>query len=134
MKNFNKTIVILLTLISFAAANKIRAQDTTAVNQNLQVEKSIYTLQQCVEIAFKNNTDVKQAGLLRESAKINYNQSKANMLPELNAGISHTQYNGRSINPYTNSYINEQNTAGSYQLNAGITLWNGSSIQNYMKQ
>jgi len=134
MKNFNKTIVILLTLISFAAANKIRAQDTTAVNQNLQVEKSIYTLQQCVEIAFKNNTDVKQAGLLRESAKINYNQSKANMLPDLNAGISHTQYNGRSINPYTNSYINEQNTAGSYQLNAGITLWNGSSIQNYMKQ
>jgi len=52
----------------------------------------------------------------------------------LNAGISHTSYNGRSINPYTNSYINEQNTAGSYQLTSGITLWNGSSIQNYMKQ
>ena len=115
MKNFNKTIAILLTLISFAATNKMMAQDTTAVN-------GVYTLQQCIEIAFKNNTDVKQAGFQAESAKINYNQSKANMLPDLNAGISHTQYNGRSINPYTNAYINEQNTAGSYQLNAGITL------------
>jgi len=127
MKNFNKTLGILLMLISFAAANKTKAQDTTAVS-------GVYTLQQCIEIAFKNNTDVKQAGFLAESAKINYNQSKANMLPDLNAGISHTQYNGRSINPYTNAYINEQNTAGSYSLNAGITLWHGSSIQNYMKQ
>jgi len=127
MKNLNKKIVILLTFISFAAANKIIAQDTTVVN-------GIYTLQQCIEIAFKNNTDVKQAGFQAESARIDYNQSKANMLPDMNAGISHTQYNGRSINPNTNAYINEQNTAGSYQLNAGITLWHGSSIQNYMKQ
>lgn len=134
MKFFNITIVILLTLISFASANKLNAQDTTAVNLNIWSENGVYTLQQCIEIAFKNNTDVKQAGLLAESAKINYNQSKANMLPDLNAGISHTQYNGRSINPYTNSYINEKNTAGSYQLNSSIILWNGSSIQNYMKQ
>jgi outer membrane protein len=134
MINFNKTIAILLTIISFAATNKMMAQDTTAVNQNTPAQKSVYSLQQCIEIAFKNNTDVKQAGLLAESARINYNQSKANVLPNLSAGISHTMYNGRSINPYTNAYINEQNTAGSYQLNSSITLWNGSSILNYMKQ
>jgi len=61
MKNLNKTIAILLTLISFATANKMMAQDTTAVN-------GVYTLQQCIEIAFKNNTDVKQAWLMVESA------------------------------------------------------------------
>jgi len=133
MRHFtlNRTIAILLTLNLFATASNVKAQDTTAVKQ---AQNSVLTLQQCIEIAFKNNTDVKQAGYLAESAKINYNQSKANMLPNLNAGISHTLYNGRSINPYTNSYINEQNTGGSYQLTSGITLWNGSSIQNYMKQ
>lgn len=134
MKNFNKTITILLMLILLAATNKSNAQDTTAVNQNSPVENSVYTLQQCIEIAFKNNTDVKQAGFSAKSAKVNYDQSKANMLPNLSAGISHTMYNGRSINPYTNAYINEQNTAGSYQLTSGITLWNGSSLYNYMKQ
>jgi outer membrane protein len=102
--------------------------------QNSVTANSSYTLQQCVDIAFANNADVKQAELLADAAKINYEQSKANILPNLNAGIYHTIYNGRSINPYTNSYIDEQNTAASYQLTTAVTLWNGSSIQNYMKQ
>lgn len=93
-----------------------------------------YTLQQCVDIAFKNNNDVKQADLSAESARINYEQSKANRLPTLSAGISHSLYNGRSINPYTNSYIDEQNITGSYSLGTNVTLWNGSSLQNYMRQ
>jgi outer membrane protein len=87
-----------------------------------------------VDIAFKNNPDVKQAELSAESAKINYEQARDNRLPTLNASVNHTLYNGRSINPYTNAYIDEQNTAGTYQLTTGVTLWNGSSIQRYMKQ
>lgn len=123
----NKITVIFLILLAFASSIKIYAQDPPSIS-------NIYTLQQCVEIAFKNNADVKQAELLAESARINYNQSKTNMLPSLNAGISHTAYNGRSINPYTNSYINEQNNAASYQLTSNIVLWNGCSLHNYMKQ
>jgi outer membrane protein len=119
-----KIISILLILIAFIKTN---AQDSPFAD-------NIYTLQQCVETAFKNNADVKQAELLAESARLNYNQSKANFLPDLNAGISHTSYNGRSINPYTNTYINEQNNAASYQLTSSIVLWNGCSLLNYMKQ
>jgi outer membrane protein len=122
-----KSILIIIILLAYAASTKLLAQDiSTAVN--------IYTLQQCVETAFKNNPDVKQAELLAESARINYNQSKANLLPDLNAGISHSAYNGRSINPYTNSYINEQNNAASYSLQSSVVLWNGCSLHNYMKQ
>ena len=131
MKNFKIKIAIPLILFVLTTISQTKAQDTIAVHP---AQNNVFTLQQCIEIAFKNNPDVKQAVYLAESAKINYDQSRANMLPDLNAGINHTQYNGRSINPYTNSYINEQNTAGSYQLSSGITLWNGSSIQNYMKQ
>lgn len=125
--SMNKGIVILLAIMFFASSKNINAQDTLAAN-------NVYTLQQCVEIAFKNNADVKLAELSAESAKINYDQSRANMLPDLNAGIFHTLYNGRSINPYTNTYISQQNKAASYQLTTGITLWNGSSLHNYMKQ
>ena len=122
-----KITTILLILLAFAASTKSNAQNSPSSD-------NVYTLQQCVETAFKNNVDVKQAELLAESARINYNQSKANMLPDLNAGISHTAYNGRSINPYTNSYINEQNNAASYSLQSNIILWNGCSLHNYMKQ
>jgi len=128
-----KIIVVLFATI-FSVTTKVVAQDTTAVNQDKSSVRNVFTLQQCVDIAFKNNADVKMAELSAEAAKINYNQAKANMLPDLNAGVSHTSYNGRSINPYTNSYINEQNTAASYQLTSGITLWNGSSLFNFMKQ
>ncbi len=116
-----------MVLICLVSSAKINAQDSPSPD-------NIYTLQQCVETAFKNNADVKQAELLAESARINYNQSKTNILPDLNAGISHSAYNGRSINPYTNSYINEQNNAASYSLQSNIVLWNGCSLHNYMKQ
>jgi outer membrane protein len=122
-----KSIPILLILLAFAASPKTNAQDTPSAD-------NVYTLQQCVETAFKNNADVKQAELLAESARINYNQSKTTMLPDLNAGITHSSYNGRSINPYTNSYINEQNNAASYSLQSSVVLWNGCSLHNYMKQ
>lgn len=128
-----KVIVVLFATI-LIVTTRVSAQDTTAGNQDTSSVNNVFTLQQCVDIAFKNNADVKMAELSAEAAKINYNQAKANMLPDLNAGVSHTSYSGRSINPYTNSYINEQNTASSYQLTSGITLWNGSSLFNYMKQ
>jgi outer membrane protein len=119
-----KTLLFILSILT--GGTLLFAQGTG--------NKQVFTLQQCVETAYKNNTDVKQAELLAETARLNYNQSKASMLPDLNAGISHSAYNGRSINPYTNSYINEQNNAASYQLSTSLVLWNGSSLHNYMKQ
>ena len=71
INKMNKITVIVLFLVVFASSTKINAQDASNANQ-------VYTLQQCVETAFKNNADVKQAELLAESARINYNQSKAN--------------------------------------------------------
>lgn len=129
MKAFpmKKITFFILILVAIAASTQIFAQDVLVANQ-------VYTLQQCIETAIKNNTDVKQAELLAESARINYNQSKANMLPDLNAGVSHTSYNGRSINPYTNAYINQQNNAASYSLQSNLVLWKGCSLYNYMKQ
>jgi outer membrane protein len=123
----NKVKMIMSFLMVFAVSTNINAQDGSVASQ-------VYSLQQCVETAFKNNADVKQAEFSAESSRLSYNLSKANILPDLNAGISHTAYNGRSINPYTNTYINEQNNAASYQLTSSIVLWNGCSLHNYMKQ
>ena len=88
----NKITAIIWALACFATLTGTVAQNAPGANQ-------VYTLQQCVETAFKNNVDVKQADLLAESARLNYNLSKASMLPDLNANITHSAYNGRSINP-----------------------------------
>ena len=44
-----------------------------------QSEKS-YSLDECISIALENNLDLKSTNLLANSAKVNYQQSKANLL------------------------------------------------------
>lgn len=117
------SLFTFLTAIFFST--KSLGQDTTSQN---------YTLQQCIDIAIKNNPDVKLAQFNMESDLVNRTQARANMLPGISGNISRSFYNGKSINPYTNNYINQQNTADNYGLNANIVLWHGSSILNFIKQ
>ncbi|MFT4203120.1 MAG: TolC family protein [Chitinophagaceae bacterium] len=93
-----------------------------------------YNLEQCIEIALKNNADIHQKEYLAASDKVSWEQAKGNAYPTLNAYLGHSLYNGRSINTYTNSYVNQSFNSGSYQVTTDFTLWNGSSIQNYIKK
>jgi outer membrane protein len=108
----------------FIYASQALAQDST----------NKYTLQQCVEIAAKNNLDVNNAQFQKQTSEVNLQQQKGNMLPFISGNIGHNNYNGRSINTFTNTYTNQQYLAANYGLNASVVLWNGSSIQNYIKQ
>lgn len=105
--------------------NKCDAQDTAG---------QVYNLQQCIDIAIKNNPDVKQAQFNLEADKVNRMQAHAEMLPGISGSISRSIFNGKSINPYTNTYVNQQYTADNYGLNASVILWHGFSILNFVKQ
>ncbi|THU34842.1 TolC family protein [Niastella caeni] len=91
------------------------------------------SLQECVQTAINNNLDVKQSGLSMERAAVNWRQSKANLLPSVSGNIDHTLNQGRSIDLSTNSYVNQQNTSGSYTLSGNITLFNGLRLLNNLK-
>ena len=90
-------------------------------------------LQQAVETAILNNLDVKQSGLQQERAGVNLRQARANLLPTLSANIEHTLNQGRSIDLYTNSYINQQYTSAFYNLTGNLTLFNGLRLLNNLK-
>ncbi|WP_447642099.1 MULTISPECIES: TolC family protein [Chitinophagaceae] len=104
-----------------------RAQDSLAT-------KRMYSLEECIETAVKNNADVRTKQYLSASNKVSLDQAKDNIFPTVNAFLGHTFYNGRSINVYTNSYVNQSYNSGNYNVNASFTIWNGSSIQNYIKK
>lgn len=93
-----------------------------------------YSLQQCIDTALANNIGVKQSDLLRQTAQVNLNQSRLNVLPYVNAGISHDLYNGRSIDPSSNGYVNQKLGSANYQLNSGFVLFNGGNLQNTIRQ
>ncbi|CAN5801200.1 TolC family protein [soil metagenome] len=103
-------------------------------NDTMAQSDSTLTLQQCVETAITNNLTIRQNGLLSESAEANLKQAKANRLPVLNMDIIHGINQGRSIDPFTNSYLDQQINFANYGLNASITLFNGNNITNNIKR
>lgn len=92
------------------------------------------TLQQCVETALNNNLDVQQAELRAQTGKINWNQARLNQLPNLNASAGSGINQGRSIDPFTNGYINQQVNYAGYGISSGVVLFNGLSMTNTVKQ
>src|SRR5690348_15134512 len=93
-----------------------------------------YNLQQCIDTALAKNIGVMQRGLGAEAAGVNLKQARANLLPDLNANLSHGINQGRSIDPFTNTYINQSINYASYGASSGVVLFNGRSLQNEVKQ
>lgn len=100
---------------------------------NVAAQK-IFTLKQCVDTAIANNLLVKQSDLQMERAAINYKQAKDNRLPDLTANLNHGLNQGRSIDPFTNSYVSQNIGYGNYSLSSGVALFNGFQITNFIKQ
>jgi len=91
------------------------------------------TLQQCIQIALKNNDLVQHGEITSGIAKANWQGSKGYMIPTLNGDINHGINNGRNIDPFTNSYANQAINFANYSLNSNLTLFNAFAIQNNIR-
>src|SRR6187455_870211 len=92
------------------------------------------TLQQCIETGIANNLDVLQSDLQAQADEIKWKQAKLNRLPDLNASGGYAFNAGRSIDQFTNSYINENNQSSNCSLGSGVTVFNGFAMQNLVRQ
>ncbi|HRO47477.1 TolC family protein [Agriterribacter sp.] len=93
-----------------------------------------FSLQQCVEIALNNNIPVKQNELLLQSARADWQKAKANLLPDVNGNWGYGWNQGRAIDPFTNSYIDQRFSSSGAGLSAGLTLFGGLQLQNLIRQ
>src|SRR4051795_4883906 len=103
MKHRIIAAIVRLTVLTHAAFAQ-----TSGVNT--------ITLKQCVDAAIQNNLQVRQSDLQMQAAGVTLSQSKANMLPDLTGNLGHGFNQGRSIDPFTNSYINQQIAYANYSL------------------
>ncbi len=101
-------------------------------SQNNITEK--YTLDQCIALALENNLDYRSSKLTARSSDINFKQSKANLLPSINGNYNIGVNNGRSIDPFTNDFINQRLTFSNANLNLDATIFNGFRLLNSVKQ
>lgn len=102
------------------------------IAQNQQEKK--YSLNDCITLALENNLALKSAKNAEKSSKINYNQAKTDLLPSLNGSYNLGINNGRSIDPFTNDFINQQLTFSSANLSLNATIFNGFRLLNSLKQ
>lgn len=104
------------------------------ISINIFAQDNKMSLKQCIETALSNNTLVKKSGLRTDAAAVNLKQSKNNLLPSINGNFNYGFNQGRSVNPLTNSYINQQLNSSNVGLNGSITIFNGLRLQNIIKQ
>jgi outer membrane protein len=124
-----KKVNIQMSFLALFLSTGIILKAQTATQAPAQL-----TLKQCVETAIQNNLQVRQAGYQAESDKAVYKQAKANQLPFISGNVNHGINQGRSIDPFTNTYANQQVNFANYSINTSITIWNGSAITNNIKQ
>jgi outer membrane protein len=114
----------LLCLLALALCRPVFAQDAPRV----------WTLKECIDYALQNNIDVRRSLLGMETADINLLQSKAQMLPTLNAGSSPGINLGRSIDPTTNLFLQRQINSINFNANSNFLLFNGLRLLNTVRQ
>lgn len=109
--------------LSFLFACGLQAQSNTP-----------WTLERAVTHALENNLQVKRLNNFGEIARIQLQQAKNNRLPTASGSSNVGAQLGRTIDPTTNEF--EQQTIGfqGYQLQAGITLYQGGRIKNALQQ
>ncbi len=91
------------------------------------------TLKEAIETGIKNNLLVNQSDLQMQREDVILKQARASMLPNLNGFANHGTNNGRSIDPFTNGFINQNVNYASYSASSNLLLFNGSSLQNKIK-
>ena len=96
--------------------------------------QKVLTLEEAISIAIKNNLDVAQTGLQADVAAINLRQAKNNKLPTINGTITHGINQGRSIDPFSNAYINQKINYAAYGLGGDLILFNGLTLKNAIRQ
>ncbi len=91
--------------------------------------QNVWDLQKCIDYALENNIQIKMQGVNTDYQQNQLQQAKNNRLPSLNGSLGNSFNYGRSLN-FDNTYreINSNSSRGS--LSAGVTLWNGSVLNN----
>lgn len=116
MKLFSTFFVLSLFWLS--------SQDTFAQTNN------VWSLEECVTYAIKNNIQIKQTALEKDLANINQKEAFYNFLPTVNANAVHSWNIGLNQNITTGILENLTAQFTGVGLNVGVDIYNGLQKQN----
>ncbi|SEI81487.1 outer membrane protein [Dyadobacter koreensis] len=100
----------------------------------LSQAQKVLTLAECVDLLSKNNLTYRAGNLQAEAAQAQLRQTKSQIFPQINIGANHSLNLGRSIDQYTNAYIDELYNYNSIGAGFQMPIFQGFKIQNQIRQ
>ncbi len=88
-----------------------------------------WSLQECIAYAQVHNIQVQLQELNVRMSETNLLASRGNMLPNLNAGASHTYQYGQTVDRFTNTFVNDKVLNQNFFVSSNVTVFGG--LQNY---
>ncbi|SMO71171.1 TolC family protein [Solitalea koreensis] len=113
---------ILLSFLVYAAT----------CHQAIAQEK--LSLEKCVSYALEHNLNIKQSRFNEALSDQDLRQSKYNLIPSLNGQASQNFNKGRSINPQTNIYVDQNLNSNNFFIGSEVVLFSGLQKLNTIKQ
>lgn len=108
---------VLLTAISLFISSLVTGQEK-------------WDLRRCVEYALANNISVKQADIVARTTELTLKQSKLAQYPSANFSNNSGINSGRSIDPTSNQFTNQQLLFSQFSFNTGVTIFNWFNLKN----
>jgi outer membrane protein len=118
--------LLLITCLTFQS----KAQNAVQASGN----ETKLGLQQAVDIALKNNISVKQSQNQVLLNALQLQQSRFNQLPNASGNINESFNFGRSLDPFTNTYIDNSVNYNQISVNANVIIFNGHQLKNTIAQ
>ena len=101
---------------------------------NQAIAQQSMSLQTCMEVLAKNNLTYKDSQLQTQSSLAQMNQSKSQKLPQIGIGAGQNFNLGRSIDRFTNNYIDQFYNTSYVGLGIQVPIFQGFQIQNQVAQ
>ncbi|KAA0989550.1 TolC family protein [Dyadobacter aurulentus] len=92
------------------------------------------SLAQCVDLLMKNNLTYQAGNLQAEAAQAQLRQTKSQILPQISIGADQSINVGRSIDQYTNAYIDEVYSNNVLGVGFQMPIFQGLKLQNQIRQ
>ncbi len=96
--------------------------------------QKVWTLEECIEYARQNSLTAKQTLYNNRSAELTLKQNRFARLPNLNANGSFNWQFGRTVDPTTNQFVNQDILSNSFGISTGLPVFNGFLINRNVRR
>ncbi len=104
------------------------------LSASIRAQPKIWTLDDCIDYALKNNLNVQQIQLNVNRSFNQLQQSRMERLPNLNASAGNFFNRGRTVDPTTYNFLSGTLATNNISLNSSVSVFNGFRIRNSIIQ